>query len=161
MTCFFFIEIVQQTWRCVKQRGLAVELSCYIKKLYGSMYNITAFFNSGGPAFKSRSKISYPNWLHSLLSSVFQASAKLIPSHGCLFLYLRDSLFAFHPIIRAPDTGLNAKQTKIKRLIAGRQRRTYCSWPSMNFMVAPRINDIKHLIVQLMHTNYKILRLLK
>jgi len=28
-------------------------------------------------------------------------------------------------------------------------------------MVAPCINNIKHLIVQLMHTNYKILRLLK
>jgi len=31
----------------------------------------------------------------------------------------------------------------------------------MNFMVAPRINNIKHFIVQLMHTNYKLLRLLK
>jgi len=31
----------------------------------------------------------------------------------------------------------------------------------MNFMVAPRISNIKHFIVQLMHTNYKILRLLK
>jgi len=31
----------------------------------------------------------------------------------------------------------------------------------MNFMVAPCINNIRHLIVQLMHTNYKILRLLK
>ena len=31
----------------------------------------------------------------------------------------------------------------------------------MNFMVAPCINNIKHFIVQLMHTNYKILRLLK
>ena len=32
---------------------------------------------------------------------------------------------------------------------------------SMNFMVAPCINNIKHFIVQLMNTNYKILRLLK
>jgi len=32
---------------------------------------------------------------------------------------------------------------------------------SMNFMVAPCINNIKHFIVQLMHSNYKILRLLK
>ena len=31
----------------------------------------------------------------------------------------------------------------------------------INFMVAPCINNIKHFIVQLMHTNYKILRLLK
>jgi len=30
-----------------------------------------------------------------------------------------------------------------------------------NFMVAPCIHDIKHFIVQLMHTNCKILRLLK
>ena len=30
-----------------------------------------------------------------------------------------------------------------------------------NFMVAPCINNIKHFTVQLMHTNYKILRLLK
>jgi len=30
-----------------------------------------------------------------------------------------------------------------------------------NFMVAPCINNIKHFIVQLMHPNYKILRLLK
>ena len=29
------------------------------------------------------------------------------------------------------------------------------------FMVAPCINNIRHFIVQLMHTNYKILRLLK
>ena len=29
------------------------------------------------------------------------------------------------------------------------------------FMVAPCINNIKHFIVKLMHTNYKILRLLK
>jgi len=28
-------------------------------------------------------------------------------------------------------------------------------------MVAPCINNIKHVIVQLMYTNYKILRLLK
>jgi len=32
---------------------------------------------------------------------------------------------------------------------------------NLNFMVAPCINNIKHFIVQLMHTNYKILRLLK
>jgi hypothetical protein len=32
---------------------------------------------------------------------------------------------------------------------------------SMNFIVGPCINNIKHFIVQLMHTNYKILRLLK
>jgi len=32
---------------------------------------------------------------------------------------------------------------------------------SLNFMVVPCINNIKHFIVQLMHTNYKILRLLK
>ena len=32
---------------------------------------------------------------------------------------------------------------------------------STNVMVAPCINIIKHFIVQLMHTNYKILRLLK
>ena len=32
---------------------------------------------------------------------------------------------------------------------------------SLNFMVAPCINNIKHFIVQLMHTNYKIIRLLK
>jgi len=32
---------------------------------------------------------------------------------------------------------------------------------TFNFMVAPCINNIKHFIVQLMHTNYKILRLLK
>jgi hypothetical protein len=31
----------------------------------------------------------------------------------------------------------------------------------MNFMVPPCINNIKHFIVQLMHTNYKILRKLK
>ena len=31
----------------------------------------------------------------------------------------------------------------------------------MNFMFAPCINNIKHFIVQLRHTNYKILRLLK
>jgi len=31
----------------------------------------------------------------------------------------------------------------------------------VNFMVAPCINNVKHFIVQLMHTNYKILRLLK
>jgi len=31
----------------------------------------------------------------------------------------------------------------------------------MNIMVAPYVNNIKHFIVQLMHTNYKILRLLK
>ena len=31
----------------------------------------------------------------------------------------------------------------------------------MNFMVAPCINNIKHFIVQLMYTNYKILSLLK
>jgi len=31
----------------------------------------------------------------------------------------------------------------------------------LNFMVAPCISNIKHHIVQLMHTNYKILRLLK
>jgi len=30
----------------------------------------------------------------------------------------------------------------------------------MNFMVAPCINNIKHFIVQLTHTNDKILRLL-
>jgi len=29
------------------------------------------------------------------------------------------------------------------------------------FMVAPCLNNTKHFIVQLMHTNYKILRLLK
>jgi len=29
------------------------------------------------------------------------------------------------------------------------------------FMVSPCISNIKHFIVQLMHTNYKILRLLK
>jgi len=32
---------------------------------------------------------------------------------------------------------------------------------SMNFMVAPCISNIKHFIVQLMHTDYKILKLLK
>ena len=32
---------------------------------------------------------------------------------------------------------------------------------TVNFMVAPCISNIKHFIVQLMHTNYKILRLLK
>ena len=32
---------------------------------------------------------------------------------------------------------------------------------NMNFMVEPCINNIKHFIVQLIHTNYKILRLLK
>ena len=32
---------------------------------------------------------------------------------------------------------------------------------NINFMVAPCINNIKHLIVQLMHTNYKFFRLLK
>jgi hypothetical protein len=32
---------------------------------------------------------------------------------------------------------------------------------NMNFMVAPCVNNIKQFIVQLMHTNYKILRLLK
>jgi hypothetical protein len=32
---------------------------------------------------------------------------------------------------------------------------------NLNFMVAPCINNIKHFIVQLMHTYYKILRLLK
>ena len=32
---------------------------------------------------------------------------------------------------------------------------------TINFMVAPCINNIKHFIVQIMHTNYKILRLLK
>jgi len=31
----------------------------------------------------------------------------------------------------------------------------------MYFMVAPYINNIRHFIVQLMHTNYKFLRLLK
>ena len=31
----------------------------------------------------------------------------------------------------------------------------------VNFMVAPCINNIRHFIVQLMHTNYKILRFLK
>ena len=31
----------------------------------------------------------------------------------------------------------------------------------MNFTVAPCINNIKHFIVQQMHTNYKTLRLLK
>jgi len=31
----------------------------------------------------------------------------------------------------------------------------------LNFIVAPCINNIKHFIVQLMHTYYKILRLLK
>ena len=31
----------------------------------------------------------------------------------------------------------------------------------MNFMVAPCLSNIKHFIVQLMQTNYKILRLLK
>ena len=31
----------------------------------------------------------------------------------------------------------------------------------LNFMVAQCISNIKHFIVQLMHTNYKILRLLK
>jgi len=31
----------------------------------------------------------------------------------------------------------------------------------VNFMVAMCINNIKHFIVQLMHTNHKILRLLK
>jgi len=31
----------------------------------------------------------------------------------------------------------------------------------LNFMAAPCINNIKHFIFQLMHTNYKILRLLK
>jgi len=31
---------------------------------------------------------------------------------------------------------------------------------SINLMVAPCINNIKHFIVQLMHMNYKILRLL-
>ena len=36
-----------------------------------------------------------------------------------------------------------------------------CSCPSMDFMVAPGIGNIKHFIVQLMHTNYKIIRLLK
>jgi len=30
-----------------------------------------------------------------------------------------------------------------------------------NFMVSPCINNITHFIVQLMHTKYKILRLLK
>ena len=32
---------------------------------------------------------------------------------------------------------------------------------NLNFMVAPCISNIKHFIVQLMHTNYKIRRLLK
>ena len=31
----------------------------------------------------------------------------------------------------------------------------------MDFMVAPRISNIKYFVLQLMHTNYKILRLLK
>ena len=31
----------------------------------------------------------------------------------------------------------------------------------MNLMVAPRISNVKHFIVQLMHTNFKILKLLK
>jgi len=44
---------------------------------------------------------------------------------------------------------------------------TVAKWQSLaqnsvvNFMVAPCINNIKHFIVKLMHTNYKILRLLK
>ena len=32
---------------------------------------------------------------------------------------------------------------------------------ALDFMVAPCIDNIKYFIVQLMHTNYKILRLLK
>ena len=31
----------------------------------------------------------------------------------------------------------------------------------INFVIAPCINNIRHFIVQLMHTNYKIIRLLK
>jgi len=34
-------------------------------------------------------------------------------------------------------------------------------WVGNNFMVVPCITNIKHFIVQLTHTNYKILRLLK
>jgi len=30
-----------------------------------------------------------------------------------------------------------------------------------NFMVAPCISNVRHFIVQLTHTNYKLLRLLK
>jgi len=32
---------------------------------------------------------------------------------------------------------------------------------NLNFVFAPCVSNIKHFIVQLMHTNYKILRLLK
>jgi len=31
----------------------------------------------------------------------------------------------------------------------------------VNVMIAPSLNNIKHFIVHLMHTNYNILRLLK
>jgi len=37
---------------------------------------------------------------------------------------------------------------------------SYTEQQFQNFMVAPCINNTKHFIVQLMHTNYKILRLL-
>ena len=46
-------------------------------------------------------------------------------------------------------------QTKVTRIPDNQVQLT------MNFMVAPYINNVKHFIVQLMHTNYKILRLLK
>ena len=39
----------------------------------------------------------------------------------------------------------------------GQYKHSMCT----NFTDAPRINNIKHFIVQPMHTNYKILRLLK
>ena len=48
-------------------------------------------------------------------------------------------------------------QNRCKRLIFQK----HLTVTEMNFMVARCISNIKHIIVQLMHTNYKILRLLK
>ena len=95
-------------------------------------------------------------WLYSLLSSVLQASSKLISGHDCSFRDLPDSLLAFRPIIRASDTGLKKKRTKINRLIAGHQRGTYCSWSVYThlFILMYQVQGWTHRFVAMVTTNF-------
>ena len=57
------------------------------------------------------------------------------------------------------------KETRIMGLFCKRVGKRYnnegLKLVLLKFMVVPCINDMKNFIVQLMHTNYKILRILK
>ena len=86
------------------------------------------------PGLHVQYRYSYQMWM----------KLKCPPSHQ--ILWISSNFSPFFPC------GLTDRQT---------DRETYMMKHQLNFMVAPCINNFEHFIVQLMHTNYRIFRLLK